>query len=392
MSLVKEKIAQAAHILKELDIDLWLTVCRESESVPDPAAALITDQHVCWLTGFFITAQGQHMVLAGGADAPNYERSGLYTRVVTYQEDVGAAMREILEELAPRRIALNYSKASYTADGLSHGLYLLLTEYVEGTPYQERLVSAEEIIAKLRGRKIPMEIQRLETAARMAHQVWETSLAQIRVGMSEIEIAALLETNIRKQGVTPSFPTIVNAGTKSQAGHSKPSAAILEKGDLLHVDFGVRYKSYCSDIQRLAYFKRDGETAAPDALLRAFDCIKTIVDETSREYRPGVPGRSIDALAREILVKDGYPEYQHGLGHQIGQSVHDGGALVGPPWERYGDLVNIPLEENSTFTVELGVTLDGIGHVSLEEDLVVTPAGGKFLGPRQTALVVKDCS
>ena len=92
--------------------------------------------------------------------------------------------------------------------------------------------------------------------------------------------------------------------------------------------------------------------------------------------------------ARALLADAGYPDYNHALGHQIGQSVHDGGAVVGPPWKRYGEMVRMPLEEGSTFTVELGVTLDGIGHVSLEEDLLVTASGGEFLGPQQTELTV----
>jgi Xaa-Pro aminopeptidase len=388
MNLVKEKIIQAQGVLQELEIDLWLTLAREAESVPDPAAKLISDQSVCWLTAFLITPTAKNAVLVGAVDAPDYQRSGLYPRVATYQADVGAALRPLLEELAPRQIAINFSKSSYTADGLSHGLYLLLLEYLEGTPYADRLISAEQVIARLRGRKTPLEIERLRRAAEMADQAWEDALPQIEAGMSEIQIAAVLENAILAQGVTPSFETIVNAGGKTVPGHGSPTEAVLERGELLHVDFGVRYKDYCSDIQRVAYFRKDGEGAPPEALSRAFACIRRIVTETADQYRPGAQGHEIDALARQILTEAGYPEYNHGLGHQIGQSVHDGGALVGPPWKRYGDLVRMPLEENSSFTVELGVTLDGIGHVSLEEDLLVTPRGGEFLGPQQTSLPV----
>jgi Xaa-Pro aminopeptidase len=388
MDIVKEKIHQAKGILAELGIDLWLTLTRESESVPDPAAKLISDQNVCWLTGFFITPDGNNTVLVGDVDAPDYERSALYPKVVTYQEDVGQCVRSIIGELNPRQIAVNFSKSSYTADGLSHGLYLMLLEYLEGTPFGDRLVSAEKLIALLRGRKTPLEIAHLRKAAQMAARAWDEALPQIETGMTEIEIAVLLENAILAQGVTPAFETIVNAGSKTAAGHGSPTEAVLEKGELLHVDFGVRYDGYCSDIQRVAYFRGAGESEAPKELERAFECIRRIVDETAQEYRPGALGHRIDALARQILVDAGYPEYNHGLGHQIGQSVHDGGALVGPPWKRYGKLVRMPLEENSTFTVELGITLDGVGHVSLEEDLLVTPRGGEFLGPRQRGLTV----
>lgn len=386
--LVKQKINQAGGILAELEIDLWLTLAREAESVPDPAANLISDQSVCWLTAFFITPNGNNTVLVGTADAPDYERSGLYPEVVTYREDEGECMRAILGKLNPRQIAINYSKSSYTADGLSHGLYLTLQEYLEGTPYGDRLVSAEKVIALLRGRKTPLEVEHLHKAAQMAARAWEDALTHVEAGMTEIQIAGELENAILAQGVTPSFETIVNAGSKTAPGHGSPTEAVLERGDLLHVDFGVRYEGYCSDIQRLAYFKKDAEGGPPEALVNAFACIRHIVDETAKIYRPGKQGHQIDALARQILTDAGHPEYNHALGHQIGQSVHDGGALVGPPWKRYGDMVRMPLEENGTFTVELGVTLDGIGYVGLEEDLLVTPSGGEFLGPRQMELTV----
>ncbi|MDJ0780480.1 MAG: Xaa-Pro peptidase family protein [Desulfosarcinaceae bacterium] len=388
MNLVKEKIAQAEEILAELEIDLWLTLAREAESVPDPAASLISDQSVCWLTAFFITPGGANTVLVGGVDAPDYERSGLYPNVVIYREDVGERMRSILAGIDPRQIAINFSKSSYTADGLSHGLYLMLQEYLEGTAYGERLLSAEKVIALLRGRKTPLEIERLRRAAAMADHAWEATWPQIEAGMTESQIAALLENAILSQGVTPAFETIVNAGSKTAPGHGSPTEAPLEKGELLHVDFGVRYRDYCSDIQRVVYLRRDGETGPPDQLVRAFACVRKVIETAGEAYRPGRPGHTIDALARQILTDAGYPEYNHALGHQIGQSVHDGGALVGPPWKRYGEMVQMPLEENSSFTIELGITLDGIGHVSLEEDLLVTSRGGASLGPQQTELAV----
>lgn len=389
MEQIKAKINQAVEILRELDIDLWLTLCRESESTPDPVTDLIAVKNVCWLSGFFISGTGATTVLLGEADAADYDGAGLYDNVFVYGEDVGEEVRRIVRDLDPARIALNYSPSNVTADGLSHGLFLQLAEWLEGTPYADRLVSAEDIIAKLRGRKNPFELERLEIAARTAAQCWDEALTRIRTGMTEMEIAAVIEEGMQTRGLAPSFQTIVNAGSKTASGHGSPTTAVLEKGDLLHVDFGVRYEGYCSDIQRVAYFRKDGEENPPPELAAAFDKIKSIVDETGKMYAPGVPGHEIDRRARKMLLDDGYPEYKHALGHQIGLSVHDGAAVVGPRWKRYGRQVEIPLEEGNVFTVELGITLEGIGHVSLEEDLVVTPGGGRFISPRQTELTLR---
>ncbi|KAA3631186.1 MAG: M24 family metallopeptidase [Calditrichaeota bacterium] len=89
-----------------------------------------------------------------------------------------------------------------------------------------------------------------------------------------------------------------------------------------------------------------------------------------------------------MLKENGFPEYEHALGHQLGRDVHDGGALIGPKWERYGNSPMIPLEENNAFTLELEIILPGIGCVGLEEDIVITKTGGKFISPRQTELII----
>ena len=90
-----------------------------------------------------------------------------------------------------------------------------------------------------------------------------------------------------------------------------------------------------------------------------------------------------------MLTDNGYPTYQHALGHQLGRDVHDGGALIGPKWERYGITPTIELEANNVFTLELEIVLPGIGCVGLEEDVCVTESGARFLGPRQMELDIK---
>lgn len=388
MDLIKAKIEQAIDILNELDIDLWLIFCRESSMMADPALDLVVGHKVVWQSAFFISRTGETMALVGNFDAADFEKSRRFGTVQPYVEDCGKEIKRVVKKFNPGKLALNYSVNDIAADGLSHGMYLLLLEYLKGTPYPERIVSSEPIISLLRGRKIPQEINLISAAAFMATDCWRESIKQIKTGLTEMEIAGIIDANIRKLGGVNSFDTIVNAGAKTSPGHGHPTGAILEPGDLLHIDFGARVEGFCSDIQRLAYFKRANESKAPAVLTKAFNKIRNIIDETSQLYKPGVKGFTIDAVARKMLTDDGYPEYQHALGHQIGRSVHDGAAIVGPKWKRYGVTPKIPLEENNAFTVELGIELEGIGYVGLEEDLAVTQNGGKFLCPRQTELIV----
>lgn len=388
MDLVKEKIEQAKGILKELDIDLWMIFCRETEIMADPSIDLVIGHSVVWQSAFFISKDGQTSALVGNFDLSDFEKSGRFDTVVPYVEDCSKEIRKTIEKYDPQKLALNFSKNDVAADGLPHGMYLLLLEYLKGTPYLDRLISSEDIISLLRGRKIPAEIELISTAAFMAADGWKKSLTEIKTGLTEIEIGEIIDNNIKKLGGINSFDTIVNAGAKTSPGHGHPTDAVLEPGDLLHVDFGAKVQGFCSDIQRLVYFKREGEQEAPEKLIGAFNMVKSVIDETSGLYKPGEKGCTIDAVARQLLKDNGFDVYQHALGHQIGRSVHDGSAIVGPKWKRYGNTPEIPLEEGNVFTVELGIGIDGVGYVGLEEDLVVTEKGGEFLCPRQTELFV----
>lgn len=388
MNLVKEKIEQTFQILHEIDIDCWIIFVRESTMAPDPAMPLVVGHDVTWQSFFIYTKQKEAIALVGNFDQENFIRSGCFSEVRTYTADASEEIQSILNRINPHKIAINYSEHNVAADGLSHGMYLLLQKYFIDSPYADRLVSSDRLISKLRSRKLPQEIIYLKESAELADGVWHKTVQDIKSGMSEEQVAAIINYYILHGKNKLSFPTIVNAGDKTKPGHSLPTDAVLSGGDLLHVDFGIKYKNYCSDIQRLAYFKRPNENNPPPELLEAFQLVVDIITETSKMCVPDVKGYEIDAEARKMLEENGYETYQHALGHQLGRDVHDGSALIGAQWERYGNSTSIPLEENNVFTLELEIMLPGIGCVGLEEDIVITNNRGEFLSPRQTELIV----
>ncbi len=388
MNIVADKVKQAAGVLEELDIDLWLIFVRETSMQADPMLPMMVGHDCTWQSFFAYTRNGDAIALVGNLDEADFTRAGYFTEVATYTAGVSEDIRTLIERLDPSKIAINYSTSDTGADGLTHGMYLLLQEYLDGTAYQKRLISAEPVCSKLRSRKLPAEVELIATAAKLTTQVWDEVHPQLKVGMTEKEVGALIDATIAKHGGEPSFSTIVNAGDKTDPGHGAPSDARLDPGDLLHVDFGIRLDGYCSDLQRLAYFPRREKSGLPEELKEAFYTVNEIITETAKISRPGVKGCEIDALAREMLRDHGYPEYQHALGHQLGRAVHDGGAVLGPEWERYGVTPRIEIEKSNVFTLELEIMLPGIGCVGLEEDVVVTDNGAEFLCPRQMKLVV----
>ncbi len=388
MDIVREKIIQAGALLEELDLDMWLVFARETSLQADPVMPLVVGDDATWASFFAFTRGGDAVALVGNFDEDIFRRSGRFTEVQTYTQAAKQEIAGLLRRFDPSKIALNYSTSDSASDGLTHGMYLLLQEYLADTPYRDRLISAEKFCSRLRSRKTETEIERLSVAAEMANDVWQEIEGKVSIGMSEIEVARMIDARIHDAGGVPSFETIVNAGDKTNPGHGHPTDAVLEKGDLLHVDFGVRYDDFCSDIQRLLYFRRPGEKQPPAELTEAFGLVNGIIETSSRRCLPGTKGYEVDDEARRMLVDNGFPEYQHALGHQLGRAVHDGGGLIGPRWERYGVTPTIELEEGNVFTLELEIILPGIGCVGLEEDIRITKDGGRFLCPRQLELSI----
>jgi Xaa-Pro aminopeptidase len=104
--------------------------------------------------------------------------------------------------------------------------------------------------------------------------------------------------------------------------------------------------------------------------------------------KPGIQGIEIDAIARKILVENGYQEFPHALGHQVGRFPHDGTALLGPQWDKYAHKPFQRLEEGMVFTIEPRLTVPGRGVVIIEEMVVVTNDDADWLTAPQTELLL----
>ena len=393
MSLIQEKVNQAIEILKQQQTDLWLTFVRETSGVRDPMLDfLIGPNDLTWPSALMLTRKGEKIAIVGNLEKDSVSRHNVFDTIIGYDTAVSKPLRETITRLNPDQTAVNTSRNNVHADGLTHAMYEILRDYLKDTPYADRLVSAEPIVNALRGRKTPVELERIRRAVEITAEIYKKTFDFIRAGMTELEIGAFMHQLANEYGVGLAWPAencpAVNSGPNSPVGHSGPTNIRVERGHILHFDFGVKYEEYCSDIQRLVYVLREGETAAPPVVQRGFITIRTAIEKSREAMKPGVTGNSIDVIAREIVMHAGYPEYQHALGHQLGRVAHDGGALLGPLWEKYGDDPNQKLEAGQIFTIEPGLVVPDYGYVALEEDVVMTENGAEYIGEPQREIVL----
>ncbi|MBL8098806.1 MAG: M24 family metallopeptidase [Anaerolineales bacterium] len=396
MSLIQEKVNQAVEILKEKNIDMWLTFVRETSGVRDPALDFLIGEHdLTWHSALILTNSGKKIAILGNLEKDEMSRLNVFDEIIGYDKSIIPFLKETIASINPNQIAVNMSKNNVHADGLTHSMYETLVEYLSDTPYANRIISAEPVINALRGRKTSTELERIKKAIQITEEIYQKTFAFIKVGMTEIEVANFMHKQMEEYGVGYAWPRennpAVNSGPNSPVGHNGPTDIKIERGHIIHFDFGVKYQGYCSDIQRVAYVLRENETQAPPEVQRGFMTIVTAIEKSREAMQAGINGNSIDNIARDVVTDSGYPEYPYALGHQLGRVAHDGGALLGPLWEKYGDSPNQILEIGQVYTLEPGLAVPNYGYIGIEEDVVMTQNGAVYLHKPQTEIVlIKD--
>ena len=389
--IIKEKIEQAVSILKEKKIDLWMTFVRESSIIHDPAIDLIIGKNCTWQSAFIINSDGETTAIVGSLEADNF-KSGLYKNVIGYLKSVREPLIEYLNVKKPNKIAINYSKDSDLADGLTHGMYLILLEHLKGTEFTDKLVSSDEIISALRGRKSETEIAIMNYAVIETQKIFDQVTKYIKPGRTEKEIADFIKGIVLEKGYELAWEEehcpAVFTGPDTQGAHSGPTNRKVERGHLVNIDFGIKHKGYCSDMQRTWYVLKNNEEKPPKEVQEGFNVIRDAIQKVADNLKPGVKGCDMDDIARNYIIEKGYEEFPHGLGHQVGRNVHDGGGGLLPRWERYGNTPFMEVEEGQVYTIEPRLQVKDFGTSTLEEEVVVTKEGCNFISKPQKELIL----
>ena len=242
---------------------------------------------------------------------------------------------------------------------------------------RSRVVPTSDLVERLRAVKSPEEVAAIRTAAELAQDALAEAVPAIRVGRSELEIAAALEGALRRRGSEwHPFPTIVASGPRSALPHARTSARTVERGEWLLLDFGAQVDGYCADLTRTFVVG----ARADQRQVAMYDLVRCAQVRARDHLRPGLTGREGDALARDVIAARGFGEaFGHSLGHGLGLEVHEAPRLA-PTSDQ-------PLPEGAVVTVEPGVYFPGWGGVRLEDDLWLGADGAELLSDGRTELV-----
>jgi Xaa-Pro aminopeptidase len=286
------------------------------------------------------------------------EEVGSTARVVIEPQSLWAGLWQQLAQLPPMQVV------GFEAAHLMHRDFQRLVE--QGSRWQWR--PTNDVVESLRERKDPDEIALIERAAEVATRALARTLESVRSGMSELEVAGVLEKALRDEGSEGfPFPSIVASGPRSALPHARSSSRRIERGDFLLLDFGAEVGGYCSDVTRtLVIGKATGEQRSVHEIVRGAN------ERAAAGVRAGMSGRDADALARDYIQQRGYGEqFGHSLGHGVGLEVHEA--------PRLSRTAEDALPAGAVVTIEPGIYRPGWGGVRIEDDVVLDPAGPRVL-------------
>lgn len=309
----------------------------------------------------FFPVDAPPAILLPALEAPKLKDAARALQAYPYTDEEGPA-------LAFHQVcaALELAEARIGAEGLR--MRLMEARYLERYAPGCQLVPADEVMAALRVEKDNEELGRMRRAVTVVEAALRATLSQLRVGMTEREVAGLLMVEIlRAGGEGLPFEPIVVAGPNAASPHAVPSDRPIRAGETVVIDCGTTVGGYISDITRTVAIG-----GLPEEMVRVYEAVREANAAGRARARPGVAAQEVDRAARAVIGEAGYGKFfVHRTGHGLGLETHE------PPYIVEGN--REPLRPGMTFTIEPGVYLPGRGGVRIEDDIVITPGGAESL-------------
>lgn len=305
----------------------------------------------------FIPTEGEPVAVLPALEAQQFGDTGFPGEMIAWDDRQGHH-----DAFVKATDMLQLDGKKIGVEGLSMRVreYLLLQQHAPNAS----IVDADSDLIALRISKSPEEIAKHRKAIEISEKALEHLLAELKLGMSEREVAdRLVELQQLGGGEGNAFKPIVLFGARSALPHGEPGDTRLKKGDTVLIDFGTRYAGYVSDITRTFFV---GE---PSPQMRDLYMAVLAANTAGREAATiGISGADLDQITTQVLIDHGFADYiQHRTGHGIGIDVHEHPNI---------SIENTkPLVLGSVFTIEPGLYIAGVGGVRIEDNVALTEDG-----------------
>jgi Xaa-Pro aminopeptidase len=381
-------------------IDMWIVAVKENHY--DPLWEDLGRGYISGVGYYVFTDRGGERIERAAVGPSGYllEQSGAYDLFAP-----ASTLAAFVRERNPNRIGVNMSEEIGPADGLSHTMYKQLARTL-GEPYASRLVSAERVVSDFRSRRVATEIVAFGEAAGIAIGLAERALSNdvITPGKTTLEdVAWWMQDRLLERGLGSEFdmPSVYTTGPEGIIATS--TDVVIEPGMVLMIDWGVRLMNFGTDVKRVAYVLKPGESRPPASIQRAFDQALAVRAVAKKHLKIGVRADHAMASINAALEGAGYgviefnkpssgPTTDVVIGfHPVGNTGHDIGASL-TTWQPLQ--ATFPILPNHMFSFEYfaytpipewgGKKL----RIPIEDDAIVTHAGVEFLHPANYRLLV----
>jgi len=397
---LRERLDQALPaLMRQYGIEMWVVPMREYNEDPVfPALVSPTTFAARRRTIYVFHDRGaekgvERLALGGGTQGGVYEArraqlqvdgGGVTRQAELWGPDQWKVLKAVLEERQPKVIGINVSRTFAFADGLSHGEYEGMAEAL-GTGWTSRMKPAEGLPVDLIAWRSADEERFYEDLTKLAWNIIETGFSNqvITPGKTRTsDVVWWMRQRVNDLGLGTWFQPSVSVQRQGKTEEALGEDPVIERGDVLHCDFGVTALRLNTDTQHMGYVLREGETEVPAGLKAALARSNRLQDIVVEELRPGRTGNEILKASRERMNAEGIDGTVYS--HPIGLNGHGAGPLIGL-WDRQegvpgnGDHKVIA---NQWFSIELQATSPvpewgGQKVRSAQEEDVVLDASGK---------------
>lgn len=308
-----------------------------------------------------------------------------------------AFLKKLVEERNPQSIALNFGGNRGASSGITHDAYQLLAESV-GDEFSKRFVPASALITEFLDTRLPSELEHYRSATGITDILLHRALSNevIKPGKTTVgEVRWWLIQQVKNLGLElwylPDFRIQRQGKSSDKMQHMftlAEDAEVIERGDLIHIDYGIDYMGLSTDWQRHAYVLKKGEKDAPEGLKKALKNTNTIQDLIIKIARPGMGGAEVFAQVMAEAKTLGIDAliYSHSIGNQghgLATGI-EGGKFTGAESERLREGSYLAMELNTTTSISEWNNQKAT--IMLEDDVHLTKDGYQLFRPRQTGL------